>query len=173
MKNNKLDMIVKGVVISASVVFVLGIFFPASDTSNDVYAQQKTIQYEQSSTVISSDEINGSIEEGIQVIEFDLKSYEYPTLNLQVNEPVKLIINVDEYNLNSCNYRIISQEIGLQYQFDVGQNLIEFTPTETGEYVYSCWMGMLGASVNVTNEDIEPSGYYGENVSQGGCCSVR
>ncbi len=119
----------------------------------------------------SNKTIEGSIEDNVQVIEFDLESYSYPNLEVKSGVPVRLVINVDEYNLNSCNYIIFSSDFGFQKELVVGQNIIEFTPSDTGQYIYTCWMGMLGAYINVVDGDITPSATYGENVSAGGCCS--
>lgn len=118
------------------------------------------------------EEIKGYIEDNVQIINFDLQESGYPTLNLMKDVPVKLIINVDENSLNSCNYAIVSNDLNFEKQLEKGINIIEFTPNETGEFVYTCWMGMIGANINVVDEDIVPSAYYGDNVSVGGCCST-
>jgi hypothetical protein len=43
-------------------------------------------------------------------------------------------------------------EYDIGYQFKTGENLIEFTPTETGSFRYSCWMGMIRGSITVIEE---------------------
>ncbi len=180
MKKITLDNLVKVVAVAVAVVFVYSKVFPSVSFSDNVYGEQTETQAQSTtsedfatvSEENSYEEIQGTVVEGVQVIEFDLRANSYPTLNLKANTPVKLVINVAEDTLNSCNYRIISEELGIQSQLGVGQNIIEFTPGEANQYVYTCWMGMIGAYVNVY-DDVEPSAFYGENLSAGGCCSFK
>lgn len=173
MKKNKLDFVFKSVIVGVLIVFIYSRVSIMKSTINEVYGQQ----IEQNNLLLNDSNydvdklIEGKLDNGIQVIEFDLQSYSYPTLNVQANKPVKLIINADEKSLNSCNYRIISQDFGIQCELGIGENIIEFTPTKTGAYVYNCWMGMIGANINVTDKEDVPSAYYDTNISQGNCCS--
>ncbi len=176
MKKEKLDMLTKGVLVCAIAVFAISQFNLNTSIKNEVYGEELNVNYlglEEDINEIASEDIKVKVEEGIQVIEFELQNNSYPNIHVQANKPVKLIINTDENSLNSCNYVIVSLDLGIQYQLDVGKNVIEFTPTESGEYVYSCWMGMIGANINVVDGNIEPSAYYGQNISQGGCCSYQ
>lgn len=34
-----------------------------------------------------------------------------------------------------------------------GENVIEFAPSETGKFQYSCWMDMVRSSITVANAD--------------------
>ena len=45
----------------------------------------------------------------------------------------------------------ILPEYGITHTFHEGENILEFTPTETGTYAYSCWMGMIRGSITVTD----------------------
>ncbi len=182
MKKITLDNVAKIVAVAVAVVFVYSKVFPSVSFSDNVYGEQTEAQTQIESqntfqTVATSEEsgyeeIQGTIVDGVQVIEFDLKLNSYPTLNLKANTPVRLIINATEETINSCNYRIISEDLGIQSQLDVGENIIEFTTGEANQYVYTCWMGMIGAYANVY-DDVEPSAFFGENLSTGGCCSFR
>jgi plastocyanin domain-containing protein len=61
-----------------------------------------------------------------------------------------------------------------------GENIIEFTPEKTGTIPYSCWMGMIGSSIEVvddlskvTSEDIkaaEAGAVTGGGLGGGACC---
>ncbi len=174
MDNKKLDKIFKVVVVGVGIVFIGSKVFSSYSPSSPVYGNQIVENNLQTTANISEnngDSSEGRIVDGVQVIEFDLENRAYPNLKVNVNQPVKLIINVSEENLNSCNYIMQSSDFGFEKKLEVGENIIEFTPTSTGEYVYSCWMGMVGAYITVTEGDGVPSAVYGENVSQGGCCS--
>jgi hypothetical protein len=48
------------------------------------------------------------------------------------------------------------REYGIEHQFKTGENVIEFTPTETGRFAYSCWMGMIRSSITVVEEGALP-----------------
>lgn len=45
---------------------------------------------------------------------------------------------------------IIIPEYDLEIKLKEGDNLIEFIPTEAGQFGYSCWMGMIRSSITVT-----------------------
>jgi plastocyanin domain-containing protein len=47
---------------------------------------------------------------------------------------------------------MIIREYGIEYRFRPGENIIEFTPTKTGKFPYSCWMGMIRSSITVAAE---------------------
>jgi plastocyanin domain-containing protein len=47
---------------------------------------------------------------------------------------------------------MIIREYGIEYQFTPGENVIEFTPSRTGRFSYSCWMGMIRSSITVIEE---------------------
>ncbi len=134
---------------------------------NDVSIEKLNIEAD----TVSNEVIDGYVEGDVQVIEFDLNSYSFPNLTVKANQPVKLVINADENSLNSCNYMIISQDLGFQKELQLGENIIELAPIEAGNYIYSCWMGMIGANIYVVDEDVTPNATFGENVSIGGCCS--
>ncbi len=119
----------------------------------------------------NTSEVTATVVDGVQVIEFDLQQNSYPTLNVKTGMPVKLIINADESSLNSCNYSLVSYDLNVFAELNYGENIIEFTPAIEGQYAYTCWMGMIGAYINVSDSQETPEAFYGENVSQGGCCS--
>ena len=49
-------------------------------------------------------------------------------------------------------------EDGLTVPLQAGENIVEFTPTQTGAIPYTCWMGMIRGSIYVVDElnDAEP-----------------
>ncbi len=109
----------------------------------------------------------------VQVIEIDLELFAYPSLTLKKGIPVQFIINASQENLSWCNNKIIMPDFNLEKELKVGKNIIEFTPTKAGEFIYNCWMGMIGANITVIDGDIVPIVEYRENISVGGCCSLK
>ncbi len=83
------------------------------------------------------------------IITVDLEPRSYPDIVVKKDIPVKLIINATQNSLNGCNNEIIINEYGIQQKLFVGENVIEFTPTEVGNFRYSCWMGMIRATITV------------------------
>lgn len=84
-----------------------------------------------------------------QIIYTDLKARKYPDIVVEKGKKVKWIIDATNETLNGCNNEIIINEYGIDKRLNIGENIIEFTPTETGTYRYSCWMGMIRATITV------------------------
>ncbi len=92
------------------------------------------------------------IEDGVQIINSTLSPGKYPNINVQKGIPVKWIIDAPKGSINGCNNRMIIRDLGIEYSFKTGENVIEFTPEKTGKIAYSCWMGMIRGSIYVTEE---------------------
>lgn len=58
-------------------------------------------------------------------------------------------IQADKSSINGCNNKIILSDFGQDYSFYQGDNVIQFTPTKTGVYSYTCWMGMITGKIYV------------------------
>ena len=106
----------------------------------------------QSASAAGSDTSSGiQIVDGKQVITSTLSSGQYPNITVQAGTPVKWVINAPQGSINGCNYQINIPEYGISnYSFQTGENVIEFNPTTTGKFQYSCWMGMIHGSITVT-----------------------
>lgn len=124
----------------------------------------------------STADSNAQIVDGKQVITSTLSSGSYPDITVQAGTPVKWIINAPQGSINGCNYKVNIQEYGItNYAFQSGENTIEFTPSKTGKFQYSCWMGMIHGTITVTDGDaVSPDessngagtgGGYGENAA--------
>jgi sulfite exporter TauE/SafE/copper chaperone CopZ len=93
------------------------------------------------------------IENGAQIVRSTLSGGRYPAITVQAGIPARWIINAPPGSINSCNNRMIIREYGIEYQFRPGENVIEFTPTRPGRFLYSCWMGMIRGSITVSAAD--------------------
>ena len=89
------------------------------------------------------------IENGVQVVESQLASGKYPSISVKKDVPVKWVINAPDGSINGCNYKIYINSYGIEHTFQKGENIIEFTPTKSGNIGYSCWMGMIKGNINV------------------------
>lgn len=92
-----------------------------------------------------------------QQITTTLERGRYAPITVQEGVPVKWIINADSSDLNGCNNEMIIPEYNIKQKLRAGENVITFTPTKTGKFGYSCWMGMISSSVTVVDDlqDIE------------------
>ncbi|MFT4105498.1 MAG: sulfite exporter TauE/SafE family protein [Lacrimispora sp.] len=95
---------------------------------------------------------NVKIEDGVQVVNSTLSPGKYPNITVQAGIPVKWIIDAPQGSINGCNNRMFIRDYGIEYTFKTGENVIEFTPDKPGKVRYSCWMGMIRASIYVTEE---------------------
>jgi len=85
----------------------------------------------------------------IQVINSSLRARSYPNITVQAGVPVKWVIDARQENITGCNYRMLIREYGIEHTFEVGENVVEFTPTKAGKYQYTCWMGMIRGTITV------------------------
>lgn len=100
----------------------------------------------------------------------------YSSIAVQAGIPVKWTINVAEGDLNGCNRAMIIPEYDIEKELVVGENVITFTPTETGQFGYSCWMGMINSGITVVDDiqNVEATEVSAGTKSSGtmGCCSL-
>jgi hypothetical protein len=91
----------------------------------------------------------GVIEGDRQVVTSTLSSSRYPAITVTAGTPVRWEIEAPSGSITGCNNRMRIPEYKIEYQFKTGTNVIEFTPTKTGTFRYSCWMGMVSSTITV------------------------
>jgi uncharacterized protein len=94
---------------------------------------------------------------------------------IQKETPVKWIINGEE--INGCNNAIQVPKYGLNFDINKGEQVIEFTPSESGVISWSCWMGMIPGTFIVVDslENLDSSKINEINSIQtpeGGSCGM-
>lgn len=87
---------------------------------------------------------------GLQVAEFGLSFDNYADITVKKGVPVQLVVNADAGKITGCNNEIVIDEWNIDHKLTPGRNVIEFTPTETGTFTYSCWMRMITNTIKVT-----------------------
>lgn len=92
------------------------------------------------------------IADGVQLVSSTLKAGSYPEITVCSGIPVKWTINAPPKSINGCNGTFIINDLGIQYTFREGENVIEFTPGEAGVIDYTCWMGMIRSKIHVVSE---------------------
>ena len=90
------------------------------------------------------------VADNVQKVDTTLASGQYEPIQVKAGIPVKWTITAEEGTVNGCNGEIVIPEYGIQQTLKTGENVIEFTPTEAGNFSYSCWMGMIRSTITVT-----------------------
>lgn len=105
----------------------------------------------------SSDSDGGfQINGGVQLVRSTLQPGRYPAITVQAGTPVKWTIDAPQGSINGCNKALYIPDYNLEHQFKTGENVIEFTPEKTGQFRYSCWMGMIQGTITVVEPDQVP-----------------
>ncbi len=79
----------------------------------------------------------------VQVINMvvDYNGYSPSTFNLKKGVAVRWVI--DGQQISGCTNEIMVPEMNIRQKLKQGENIIEFTPTKSGNISFSCWMGMV------------------------------
>jgi len=123
------------------------------------------------------------IKENVQVVTTILKSGSYSPIIVQKGIPVRWKISATTGELNGCNNKINIPEYNIENKkLEAGDTIIEFTPDKVGNYIYTCWMGMISSNIkvvddisSVNSEDLatpDNSSDQGALGSSGGCCAA-
>lgn len=87
--------------------------------------------------------------DGEQYVETALDYGSFGDIAVKQGVPVRFIINVDEGYLAGCNKEVVSRDFGFDCKLVPGSNVIEFMPSKTGAFAYSCWMGIISNTLYV------------------------
>lgn len=78
-----------------------------------------------------------------QVVEMHVtyQGFQPAVLTVKKGVPVKWVVKGDQ--ITGCTSRIIMPSFSISQNLQSGDNIIRFTPTQTGEIPFSCGMGMV------------------------------
>ena len=93
-----------------------------------------------------------TVANGVQTIQADLNPSVYPFIIVQKGTPVELTITADEANITGCNQTMVFPSYDVKKTLTAGDNVIKFTPEETGIVSYTCWMGMIDGRILVVDD---------------------
>lgn len=103
----------------------------------------------------------------------------YTPITVQKGIPVKWVIQADKSDINGCNNQMQIPKFNVTKKLVPGDNVIEFTPAESGTIPYSCWMGMIRSSITVVDDlkdsSKAPSANNGNSAPPvgGSCCQLN
>lgn len=92
-----------------------------------------------------------TIKDGYQEVTVDVKPRGYGVIRVQKGIPVKFNLRAEEQNINGCNNGVIIPAFNVEKVIKPGDNILEFTPMETGTFEYSCWMNMITSKIEVVD----------------------
>jgi len=113
------------------------------------------------------------IKDGYQEIRMDVNSagWSPDRFVLKKGVPVRWIINGKE--INGCNNGIQVPKLNLNFRIQPGEQVIEFTPTESGTISWSCLMGMIPGVFIVEDDPALAQEKLNEvTLPSGGSCGV-
>jgi sulfite exporter TauE/SafE/copper chaperone CopZ len=130
-------------------------------------------------TSVTGNDPNVTLKDGVQIVRMTQTASGYSPNSFTIKKgiPVKWIITSEDPF--SCAASIVSSKLGIRKNLKAGENIIEFTPIETGPVRFTCSMGMYSGSFNVVNSDdtttvIPPSTGGTCSVGGGGCgCGAK
>lgn len=94
-------------------------------------------------------EVKSVLEEGRQSVITEMDGEYYPDFTVKAGIPLKWILKVKESDLNECNRELVISDYKIEKELSTGENIIEFTPKNEGEIIYSCSMKMIFGEIKV------------------------
>lgn len=94
---------------------------------------------------------NVTLENGVQIVKMtqNYNGYSPRSFTIKKGVPVKWVITSTD--ANTCAASILSSQLGIRKYLSLGENVIEFTPSDAGNIRFSCSMGMYTGSFNVVD----------------------
>ena len=109
-----------------------------------------------------------SIQGDVQLVTSGITSGSYEPIVVQKGIPVRWTLQAEQGDINGCNNSIIIRKYNIQKNLQVGDNIIEFTPEDSGTVTFSCWMGMIRSKITVVDDlDGADAGVTGDAGSTG------
>lgn len=126
--------------VSAVLIFIMGLSMLTNGLSLSGVSVPQAVSEQPKEAVMSGD---------IQTVTTEVDYGNYEPLRVKSGVPVEWTIIVPKGKLNGCNGEIIVPTYDIDVKLHEGENLVTFTPEQTGSVPYSCWMGMIKSSVIV------------------------
>lgn len=145
-------------------------------------------QAQGSASVTANGYIAAKVQDGVQTVETQLRPSKYPYILVQKGVPVRFNIKAKASAINGCNGTVVFPSYNIERELNVGDNIIEFTPDETGTVTYTCWMGMIRGKISVVDSLDNVSSSAGASQApettgvasvpslqpaSGGCCAIN
>ncbi len=133
--------------ISAFLVLILGLSMINRGLSLNGIEVNKT-----PSKTIESDSAIASIKGDKQIVISSVTSRAYEPIIVQAGIPVEWTLHAENGAINGCNNAIISRDFNINTSLNVGDTTVTFTPEKPGNYIFTCWMGMITSNIIVVED---------------------
>ena len=140
---------------SLMMVLMLGIGFAACDDN----AESDEVTEEEMEEVSGTDQENIEVEpataaemvDGVQVITVKVEDMGYTPSRIALKEGVPAKLIFEQHGTTACAWDVMSKELGIPLtELPEGETTeVEFTPSASGEYTFTCGMDMMKAAVIV------------------------
>jgi sulfite exporter TauE/SafE/copper chaperone CopZ len=94
---------------------------------------------------------NVTMENGVQVVQMKELSRGYSPNKFTIRKDIPVRWVIDATAPYSCASSLMIPKLNIRRNLQAGENIIEFTPKETGRLVFSCSMGMYTGVFNVVD----------------------
>lgn len=92
------------------------------------------------------------VKDGAQTVTSGMSYGQFESIVVQKGVPLKWIIQAENGDINGCNNSIVIPAYRIEKDLVEGNNVIEFTPNESGIIPFSCWMGMIRSQITVVDD---------------------
>lgn len=154
------------ILVSSILVIVLGVIMAGRGFSLSGVSFASIGVPKLSNSLVASAENVAVIDKDIQIVTTDLSSKNYTHFVVQKGIPVRWNFKVAQGDLNGCNSTVLVPQFNIEKTLVVGDNIIEFTPSESGEIPYTCWMGMITSSITVVDDISQIASVSDKNVAE-------
>jgi len=141
-------VVILGMIMFSRGAALAGFSMPGFDRASNVAAASAQVTEDVNTAADNGSDTN-AVKKDVQYISSTMSANAYPDITVEKGIPVEWTIHADAGDINGCNRTMVIAAYGLEVKLEEGDNLIKFTPTETGNITYSCWMGMITAQIAV------------------------
>jgi copper chaperone CopZ len=139
--------------------------------STGVNVQTNQVNVPATGNVIATQTGSGSlapIVNGVQTVRLSVQGTTYypSPIRVKVGIPVQLVADIA--NMSGCSKSIVIPEFGISKTVSASDNIIQFTPTKSGTFKFSCAMNMYQGQIIVVNADGSVATYTGSTVAPSG-----
>ena len=120
-----------------------------------------TIDFWKTGGSAASSTISGNVQTVKMNVDWVFKPTEF-----KVKKGIPVRWEINGINVSGCSNEIVIPKLNIRKKINVGQNVIEFTPTKEGVLSFSCWMGMINGRFIVTDEKGKVSATTATEASQ-------
>lgn len=139
---------------TAGVVVILLALFNVSNGLNLLGINPKVLgMFTTNASANNAADPNVKLVNGVQEVRMtqDSSGYSPNKFTIKKGTPVRWIVTSKD--VYTCAASIVSQQLGIRKGLQLGENIFEFTPSQTGTIRFSCTMGMYTGSFEVIDEN--------------------